>query len=245
VAVARQVVTLGRAARAEAKLKVRQPLPRALVLLPQPNVLTPELLGEIADELNVKQVDLLDDLEGLLEYTVVPNFRALGPRVGPRMPRLKELLAAADGVEVRRALDLQGVYRVEVDGETIDLGPDDLDVRATAHDELVLVQEGGLAVALDTTLDDTLRAEGLARELVRALNDHRRELDLELSDRIRVELHAAGAMAAAAQDHHDWIMGEVLAVSLDVVEDSGDDGLARLTIGDTECRVLVEVAERA
>ncbi len=244
VALARQVVTLGRAARAEARLKVRQPLPRALVLLPQPSALTPELLAEIADELNVKHVALLSDLEGLLEYAVVPNFRALGPRIGSRMPRLKEALAAADGAEVRRALTDDGVYRVEVDGEVIELGSDDLDVRATAHEELVLAQDGGLAVALDTTLDDALRSEGLARELVRALNDHRRDLDLQLSDRIRVELHALGPVAAAALEHHDWIMGEVLAASFDVTEDAGNETLALLTVGETDCQVLVEVAAR-
>jgi len=240
VGLARQVVTLGRAARAEARLKVRQPLRRALVLLPQPSALAPELLTEIAEELNVKQVDLLADLEGLLDYTVVPNFRRLGPRVGPLMPRLKDLLAAADGAEVRRALEADGVYRVEIDGEIIDLGPDDLDVRATAHEELVLAQDGGLAVALDTTLDDDLRSEGRARELVRAINDHRKELGLELSDRITVELHATGDVADAARKHREWTMGEVLAVTFEVIEDAGDDALARLTIGEAECRVLVE-----
>ncbi len=240
VALARQVVTLGRAGRADAQLPVRQPLRRALVLIPDPSALTPELLAEIADELNVKQVDLLTDLEGLLDYTVVPNFRALGPRVGPLMPQLKELLGAADGAEVRRALAADGVYRVEIDGEVIELGPDDVEVRATAHEELVLTQEGGLSVALDTVLDDELRSEGIARSLARGINDHRKELELQLSDRIHVVLHAAGPITAAATQHREWIMGEVLAVAFDIVEDTGDESLAHLTIGDDECRLRVE-----
>ncbi|MEX0664611.1 MAG: isoleucine--tRNA ligase [Acidimicrobiia bacterium] len=242
VAQARQVVTLGRAARAEARLKVRQPLPRALVLLPDHASLTEELKAEIADELNVKTVDVLDDLEGLLEFTVVPNFRTLGPRLGSRMPRAKELLSSAEGDSVRRALEADGCYRLDIDGETFELGPDDLDVRATAHDELVLVQESGVAVALDTTVDGALRREGTARELVRAINDHRKELGLELSDRIRVALHCSGELAEAALEHRDWIMAEVLAVTFDVIEDAGDASTATLTVGDAECRVVVQKA---
>jgi isoleucyl-tRNA synthetase len=156
------------------------------------------------------------------------------------IPRLKSILADADGGEVRRALTADGVYRVEIDGEVIELGPDDVEVRATAHEELVLMQEGGLAVALDTSLDDALRAEGVARGLARAINDHRKEIGLELSDRISVELHAVGTVATAAAQHRDYIMGEVLAVAFEIIEDTGDDTLARLTIGEADCRVKVE-----
>ena len=244
VAQARQIVTLGRAARAEARLKVRQPLPRALVLLPEPAAPDVDLMTEVADELNVKRIDVLTDLEGLLEYAVVPNFRTLGPRLGPRMPRAKELLAATDGAAVRRALDEDGVYRLDIDGETFELGPGDVDVRATAHDELVLAQEAGVAVALDTTIDDALREEGVARELMRAINDHRKEIGLDLSDRIRVELHAAGEVGEAARSHHDWIMSEVLAVELDVRDDAGNASMAPLPVGDAEARVVVEKTER-
>jgi isoleucyl-tRNA synthetase len=211
VATARQVVTLGRAARTEAKLRVRQPLPRALVLLPGGAELTPELVDEVADELNVKQVEPILDLGGLLDHTVVPNFRALGPRVGPLMPEVKARLAATDGATVSDALERDGVYRLEVDGQTVELGPDDVEVRAVAHQELVLAEGGGYAVALDTVVDHTLRLEGVAREVVRAINDLRKALDLALSDRIGVALHADGVVYEAARTHGDWIADEVLA----------------------------------
>jgi isoleucyl-tRNA synthetase len=221
VAVARQIVTLGRAARTEAKVRVRQPLPRVLVLLPGDTDLGPELLDEVADELNVKQVEPIVDLGGLLDHRVVPNFRRLGPRLGPLMPKVKELLADLDGAVVSQALERDGAYRLEVDGQPIELGPDDLEVRAIAHEELVLVEDAGAAVALDTTIDETLRLEGIARELVRAINDLRKALDLELSDRIRVSVEAEGVVAEAAERHGAWIAEEVLATAWDVGPPTG------------------------
>ena len=128
------------------------------------------------------------------------------------MPKVRESLAGADGAAIRRAFDTAGEYRFEVDGETVALSPDDVEIRAAAHEELAVVQDGALAVALDTTVDDALRREGLARELVRALNDLRKEQGLELADRIAVTLRTTGAVLDAATEHGDWIAGEVLAV---------------------------------
>ncbi len=115
VAAARLLVTLGRAARNEANLKVRQPLRRALVVVPDGQVLTSAIVAEVADELNVKQVEAVSDLEGLLDYTVVPNFRSLGPKVGKLMPAVKAALGAIEGATVRRALDDGGEFTLELD----------------------------------------------------------------------------------------------------------------------------------
>ena len=247
VAVARQVVTLGRAAREEAKLKVRQPLRRALVLLPDGGALGPAVAAEVADELNVKALDPIADLEGLLDYSVQANFRRLGPKAGPRMPLLKEALVALDGAEVTRALDDRGAYTVTLaDGSTIDVDADDVEIRAASHEELALAQENGYAVALDTTLDEELRLEGIARELIRVLNDLRKAKGFEIADRIAVTLFADGVIADAARAHGTRIAAEVLAVEwelrvpdqsvagLDVIEIAGERGtlaLNRLELG--------------
>ena len=240
---ARQLVTLGRAARADAKIRVRQPLPRALVLLPAGRVLAPELVAEVADELNVKQIEPITDLASLMDHTVVPNFRLLGPRLGALMPKVKEALAGTDGGAVSHALETEGRFRFAVDGQDVELLPDDVEVRAVAHDELVLAEEGGYAVALDITVDDELRREGLARELVRALNDHRKALDLALSDRIRVEVFADSPIADALAEHRDWIGDEVLAVELggSPFRTAGDDAVT-FDIDGTPVAARVEVA---
>ncbi len=163
---ARAVVSLGLSARNEAKLKVRQPLQKAFVLVPG-GWFSDEVAAEIADTLNVKSLEHVTDLEGLLDYTAVPNFRTLGPKAGPRMPAVKQALESADAHAIRRALDEHGAYDLTLaDGSAITLTTDDVDVRAASHEELALARDGADAVALDTTLDDELRAEGIARNLV-------------------------------------------------------------------------------
>jgi isoleucyl-tRNA synthetase len=222
---ARTVVSLGLAARNEAKLKVRQPLRRALALMPDGATFSPEVAAEVADALNVRELDPVTDLEGLLDYTVVPNFRALGPKAGARVPLVKAALADADGAAVRQALDADGGYELPLaDGTSIRLGPDDIDVRAASHDELALAQDGGFAVAIDTRLDDELRAEGMARDVIRLLNDQRKAQGLQIADRVRVRVGADGRAAAAIHLHRDWIAREVLAVEFDMV--SGPVGIA-------------------
>ena len=116
---------------------------------------------EIAEALNVNALERVTSLEGLLDYSVVPNFRALGPKVGKRMPLVKDALAAADGATVHRALEQHGTFELALaDGSSVTLGPDDIEVRVRSHEELVLAEDAGYAVALDTILDDDLRGRG-------------------------------------------------------------------------------------
>jgi isoleucyl-tRNA synthetase len=217
---ARRLVALGRAARSEARTRVRQPLRRALLLHPGEQ-LSGEVRREVADELNVKSLEDVSSLADLMTWRVVPNFRALGPRLGARVNEVKTALAAADGAEVRRALESQGW--VEVGGER--LGPDDVEVRADRHEEFALAQDGGWAVALDLELDEPLEREGTARELIRGLNDLRKRLDLALTDRVTVCIGGAGPrVTAALAAHGPWIAAEVLAADLGL--DDGADGEA-------------------
>jgi isoleucyl-tRNA synthetase len=229
IALARTLVSLGRAARADAKIGVRQPLPRAIGLLTSGETMRDDVVREIRDELNVKQFEAVASLEGLMSYRVVPNFRALGPRLGKRLPRVKELLAHVDGNEVRRALAEKGSFAFDVDGETVELTADELEIRAEQHEDLTLAQDGPHAVALDLTLDDGLRAEGWARELSRAINDLRKANGYALADRISATVRAPARLAGAFRQHGEWIAGEVLATQFDVVED-GAPAAATATI---------------
>jgi isoleucyl-tRNA synthetase len=214
---ARAVVSLGLAARSEAKLRVRQPLRRAIVVVPGGEPFSDDVSREIADALNVKELDPVTDLEGLLDYSVVPNFRSLGPKAGARVPAAKDAIARADARAIRTALDATGRYELALgDGTTITLAPDDVDVRAASHQELALARDGGYAVALDTSVDDELRAEGIGREIVRIVNDLRKSSGFEISDRVRLWIGASGVVGAAAHAHRDWIAREVLAVELEV-----------------------------
>ena len=235
MAAARRLVALGRAARTDAKVKTRQPLSRALLLHPGAT-LTADVLDEIAIELNVKALEDVDTLSGLLSWTVVPNFRALGPRLGSQVNAVKAALATADGSALQRQIEAEGW--IEVGG--IRLEAAEVELRATRHEDFALAEEAGWAVALDLELDDDLRQEGTARELVRALNDLRKETGHEISDRIMVTLSGPAAVVAAVGPHGSWIAGEVLATSL-VVGDPGPDA-ATIVIDGHE--VLVGLSRR-
>jgi isoleucyl-tRNA synthetase len=211
MAAARRLVALGRSARSDAEVKVRQPLRRALVLHPGIR-LRPEVMAEVAGELNVAAVDDIETLSGLMTWTVVPNFRVLGPRLGPRVNEVKAALAAADGSALVAQLEADGA--IEVAGER--LTAEDVDVRAHRHEAYALAEDGGWAVALDLELDDDLRREGLARELVHSLNDLRKRIGLDVADRVAVTVDpdADAAVADALAVHRDHVMAEVLADDL-------------------------------
>jgi isoleucyl-tRNA synthetase len=207
---ARRLVGLGRSARTEAKAKVRQPLRKAMLLHPGVT-LGADVAAEVATELNVKSLEQIDTLSGLMAWTVVPNFRVLGPRLGPKVNAIKQALADADGAALKAQLDAQG--RVEIAGEQ--LSSDELEVRAQRHEAFALAEDAGWAVALDLDLDDELRREGLARELIRSLNDARKHAGLAIADRIRLDLVVTRRVADALEAHGTVVAAEVLATRLD------------------------------
>jgi isoleucyl-tRNA synthetase len=232
---ARRIVGLGRAARTDAGVRTRQPLRRALLLHPGA-ALSDEVKEEVKAELNVRELEDVETLSDLMTWTVVPNFKALGPRLGKRVNDVKAALAAADGTEVRRALERDGA--ITIAGER--LGPDDVEVRATRHEDFALAQEGGWAVALDLELDDDLRTEGVAREIARDLNDLRKARGLALSDRIALTVEAGPRVVAALEGHRAWISAQVLATEL-VVGAVGADATA-LDVDGEPLRVELRVA---
>jgi isoleucyl-tRNA synthetase len=212
----RRLVGLGRQARTDAKAKTRQPLRRALLLHPGVS-LGEAVRGEVADELNVRALEDIEDLGDVVRWVVVPNFRALGPRLGQKVNEVKAALATADGSALARSLEENGY--AEVAGER--LAPGDVEVRAERSGDVALAQDGPWAVALDLELDDDLRREGTARELVRALNDLRKAEGLAIADRVRATLGAGPVVRAAVDAHGDWVAGEVLATELVLAEVDG------------------------
>jgi len=219
---ARRLVTLGRSARTDAKVKVRQPLARALVLHTGLD-LDADIEQEIMTELNVKKLERLDSLSGLMGWQVLPNFRTLGPKLGPKVNEVKAALAAADGSALQAQLAANGF--IEIAGERLDA--DDVELRAQNHADLALVEDEGWAVALDLDLTEELRTEGLARELIRAINDARKAAGLAISDRIVLRLEISESSDAFASrfsqmldNYADVIAAETLAT--DIQRTAGD-----------------------
>ncbi len=211
----RRTVELGRAARAHSKLKVRQPLRKAVVVATDQERPAIERLGDIvASELNVKQVEFVTDASELVSYRVRPNFQALGPRFGKQMPQVKAAVEALDAEEVSLALDGGEQVGISIDGHDHTLSPDEFSMVMEPLDGYEVEAEAGHAVALALELDDELRGEGWAREIVHAVQNARKAAGLDVSDRIELALAGDPELLAVAREHESYISGETLATSV-------------------------------
>ncbi|NNL30933.1 MAG: class I tRNA ligase family protein, partial [Gemmatimonadetes bacterium] len=213
----RTLVSLGRAAREDVQIRVRQPLRQVRAVVPGGRTLSEEMLEVVRDELNVKEVGFLSTSEGLVSLTAKPNYRSLGSRFGKRTNDVANRIRALSEEDLR-AYQATGMLSVELNGESHDLGADDLDVIQEASGGLAVKGEGAYTVALDPSLDDELRAEGVARELVNRIQRLRRDAGLEISDRIELRVAGSKEIRTAAESHRDFIGGEVLAAEMNVVE---------------------------
>jgi len=216
MALVRRLVELGRAARAESKMRTRQPLGRALVHAAGWRDLPTELKTQVTDELNVREVvsdDVFGDIE-VVETVVKPNFRTLGRRFGKDTQKVAQAIAAANHAELALALESGGAASVVVDGVAVELGPDELVVTETPTLGWAVASDAGVSLALDLELTDELRAAGLAREVVRFVQDARKNSGLDITDRIELWWQAdATPLAVALRAHQDEIAAEVLAVT--------------------------------
>jgi isoleucyl-tRNA synthetase len=229
IAAVRLTVELGRAARAQAKAKVRQPLRRAVIVANDAERAAIEAnAGLVTAELNVKELDFVSEEGELVSYAVKPNYRALGPRFGTHMPQVAAAVAALDPVHVARVLGEGGEVGINVDGVEHALGPDELSLALQPLEGYEVEAEAGHAVALQLELDDELRREGLAREIVHAVQNARKEAGLEITDRIALALGGDAELIAAAREHEAYLAGEVLATSV-AFDGDADDGQAAST----------------
>ncbi|MDH3272453.1 MAG: isoleucine--tRNA ligase, partial [Gemmatimonadota bacterium] len=218
----RTLVSLGRAAREDVQIRVRQPLREIRAVLPGGRELSEEMLDVVRDELNVKRVGFLSSSEGLVSLSARPNYRSLGSRLGKRTNDVANAIRAMDEAELRGFQEHRAATIV-VEGESYDLVADDLEVIQEASGNLAVKGEGAYTVALDAELDDDLRAEGVARELVNRIQRLRKDAGLEITDRIEVGIAGAEEVRSAAGVHRDFIGGETLAEQI-AVSDSVDEG---------------------
>ncbi len=216
MAVARRLTSLGRAARAEAGVKVRQPLSRALVFLPLGSIMPPA--GVVEDELNVDELEYGTELADVLTFELVPNFRNVGPRLGEAVKELKPALAKLDSVVTAQILESGGMVAVTLSTGTFELGGDDLELRVKSQGGFAVSRDGGEVIALDLTLNDELLRRGYVRDVVRQVQDLRKNSGFDVSDRII--LHVTGI-----DDLGDWfstLASEVLAVEVIAGEGAGE-----------------------
>jgi isoleucyl-tRNA synthetase len=211
----RRLVELGRSARTSAKVRTRQPLARALVAAAGWSTLPRDLVAEVADELNViDMVELSGAVGGeLVDVSLKIDFRAVGRRMGKQVQAVAKAVAAADPVELTAAYRA-GTATVDVDGAPVPLEDGDLIVTETPREGWTVASGSGLTVALDLTLTPALERAGLVREVVRLVQEARKNSGLDVSDRIELWWTADGVLAGALEEHADQWTGEVLATSV-------------------------------
>jgi isoleucyl-tRNA synthetase len=213
MALTRRLVELGRSARAAASLPVRQPLARAVVSAAGFAGLDAELRAEVASELNVRSLEPIAAVgDDLVDYVVKPNFRSLGKRFGKGTQPVAAAIAAADPAVLAAELRAAGKVSVEVDGAQLPLGSDELIVTQTPRSGWTVASDGGETVGLEVDITPELRREGLAREVIRLVQEARKSDGLHVSDRIRVRWATEDPdLSAALTEHGELIASEVLA----------------------------------
>jgi isoleucyl-tRNA synthetase len=212
----RRVVTMGRAARNDSKIRTRQPLSRLVVggLDAGQRDHLAGLCDAVLDELNVKDVEWADDLSEYASYEAKANFRTLGQKFGRDVQVIAKAIAAADGEALQATLRSDGEASVSTDAGSFTIDSDDVDVSLQSGDGHAVVSEGGVFVALDTGITPQLAREGLARELVNRIQSMRKEADFHVADRIALSVNGDAEVSAALEAHRDYVMGETLATEL-------------------------------
>jgi isoleucyl-tRNA synthetase len=194
----------------------------------------------IIAEVNVKELDFMSDDSGLLVKKLKANFKALGPRYGKQMKQLAAILAEFSNAQIAE-LEKNGNYRLEIDGEEIEVLVSDVEIITQDIPGWQVASEGNLTVALDITISDELREEGIARELVNRIQNVRKDQNFEVTDKIYLKIKTNDKIFNAIKKNFNYICSETLALTLDFVEEIHSDMAVEVELGDEiRANVLVE-----
>ncbi|PSQ98028.1 MAG: isoleucine--tRNA ligase, partial [Bacteroidetes bacterium SW_11_64_17] len=212
---ARTIASTTLSLRNQAEINVRQPLPRLLVVtgtgVPQDAV--EQVKDIILDEVNVKEIEYVEHTSEVVSRSAKPDFSRLGPRLGDLVKEVNQKVRQLDDETINEYVET-GELTLSVNGDEVELGPDDLIIQSEGIEGWIVEQEGDVTVALDTEVTDDLRAEGLARETVKRIQNLRKDAGFEVTDRIEVVYRGSGQVADAVAEYEDWIRNETLALEL-------------------------------
>jgi len=215
VEAAQAAVSLGHALRKEFKLKVRQPLSKAHLITSNEELLSSlkKQMQLIADELNVKEVELHSEEGKFVLWLAKPNFPVLGKKIGKLIPQAQKVIASFDRKQIQTLASGRKLI-VEIGGEPVELEQADVQIERKIKEGVAAGNEGELTVALDTVLNDDLLEEGLAREIVNKVNTMRRDMGFDVTDRIRIKMQTTPRVQTCFAKYRDYIAGEVLSVDV-------------------------------
>ncbi len=213
IGVVQKVVGLARAARGQSGVRTRQPLSRLLLRAPDDAAAgaLDSHADQILEELNVKSLEFIARDAGLVSYRIKPNLPVLGKRYGKLVPAIRAALDAADGAAIASAAARGERFTIEAGGEILELTGDDVLIETNSAEGYACAEDAGFLTALDTSLDEELLREGFAREIVRSIQDARKQAGLKVSDRIVLGVTGSDSVLAALEAHRGYIMSETLA----------------------------------
>jgi isoleucyl-tRNA synthetase len=223
---AQKITSLVLSLRKREKIKVRQPLQR--IMIPVLDDFEREQVAAIssliASEVNVKQVELLDDTSSILIKEVKPNFKTLGPRFGKDMKLVAQAIQTLSDTQVQ-TLEKEGALKLDLEGKEIVLSADDVVIASKDVSGWLVASEQGVTVALDIQMNESLRMEGMARELVNRLQNIRKDLGFDVTDTIALTLQQNDILADVLKQNKTYIQLEILATSITLVKDKLEDSI--------------------
>ncbi|MDO5970682.1 isoleucine--tRNA ligase [Flavivirga aquimarina] len=225
--------------RAKEKIKVRQPLQK--IMIPVDNDQQKEEILAVSElikhEVNVKSIELLEEASDILVKQIKPNFKVLGPRFGKEMKSIANAIKAFNSDDIKK-IEQNGVLDVEINGKNITLELEDVDITSQDIEGWLVANEGSLTVALDVTISDDLRREGIARELINRIQNLRKDSGFEVTDRIDVTLQKDDHVIHAVNANMSYIKTETLTNELEII-DKLDNGI-EIAFDDVNTKLFIQ-----
>ncbi|RZJ30152.1 MAG: isoleucine--tRNA ligase [Flavobacterium sp.] len=220
-------------------IKVRQPLQKVMIPVLDANQKAEiEAVSDlIMAEVNVKEVELLDDASGILVKQIKPNFKALGPRFGKDMGLVSKEIQAFSSEQINE-LDREGTISIDISGKSIILSLDDVEITSQDIPGWLVANSGNITVALDITITENLRREGIARELVNRIQNIRKDSGFEVTDKIKVRLQQDSTLEASVKENLSYIMSETLTEALDFTNELNGDS-TEIEFDDIKTKILI------
>ncbi len=225
--------------RAKEKIKVRQPLQRVMIPVLDETQRNEILAVQdlIKSEVNVKEIELIDDASGILVKNIKPNFKVLGPRFGKDMKLIASKIMSMDAEDIA-IIEKEGQIPIDINGKIVNLDVDDVDITSQDIEGWLVASSGSLTVALDVTLTEVLRSEGVARELVNRIQNLRKDSGFEVTDKIDVKFQKDGKVEKAISENMEYIKNETLTAVLDLA-DQVTNGID-ITFDDVETKLSIK-----